>query len=477
MLRQIMKHEWRNLSADRTLWAIGILLALTVAYGFVNGLKWAQFQRETLHAIAQEEHDRLESVKKGIDDANAGRSTPASVNDPRIPWAVGRTLGLRYATMPPAPLAAFAIGQSDLYPYYFKVSTSSKQTFFNNDEIENPVHLMSGRFDLAFVILYLYPLIILALSYNIISGEKEAGTLSLTLSQPVGLGKIVFGKIALRFGFVIAISVALSIVGILRGGADLSAPGIWSRLLFWFAIVTLYGAFWFALAATVNAFGASSSTNAISLAGLWLAFVLVIPSLLNVFVKYAHPVPSRVELIQAMRDATAETSAKGSQLLSKYFEDHPDLAGAKADASDFGVATLITQEQLDERIQPVLDRFDDQLDRQQALVDRYRLLSPAVLAQASLLEIAGTSTHRYKHFTQQVDAYHRAWRAYFSPLVLKSRKMTADDVDRTPRFQFEEEPFGEIATWASEGFWGLAGLTALLGLVTGLALRRYRVAA
>lgn len=55
--------------------------------------------------------------------------------------------------------------------------------------------------------------------------------------------------------------------------------------------------------------------------------------------------------------------------------------------------------------------------------------------------------------------------------------MTADDVDRTPRFQFEEEPFGEIATWASEGFWGLAGLTALLGLVTGLALRRYRVAA
>jgi ABC-2 type transport system permease protein len=177
-----------------------------------------------------------------------------------------------------------------------------------------------------------------------------------------------------------------------------------------------------------------------------------------------------------MRDATAETSATGSQLLSKYFEDHPDLAGAKADASDFGVVTLITQEQLDQRIQPVLDRFDDQLDRQQALVDRYRLLSPAVMAQASLLDIAGTSAHRYKLFTAEADAYHRAWRGHFSELVFNSGKMTADGVDRTPRFQFDEEPIREVATRATAGIWGLAAPTALLAVLTGLALRRFRTA-
>jgi ABC-2 type transport system permease protein len=177
-----------------------------------------------------------------------------------------------------------------------------------------------------------------------------------------------------------------------------------------------------------------------------------------------------------MREATSETSAKGSQLLAKYLEDHPDLAGANANASDFGVVTLITQEQLDRRLQPVLEQFDNQLDRQQALVDRYRVLSPAVMTQASLLEIAGTSAHRYKHFTAQTDAYHRDWRAYFSPLILAGKRMTPQDIDRTPRFQFAEEPLGDVASRAGTGLWGLAFLNALAGVFTVLVLRRFRVA-
>jgi ABC-2 type transport system permease protein len=73
--------------------------------------------------------------------------------------------------------------------------------------------LLSGRFDLAFVILYLYPLLILSLGYNLVSGEKEAGTLALTLSQPVALRTLVAGKVAMRFAFVLALAVALSLAG------------------------------------------------------------------------------------------------------------------------------------------------------------------------------------------------------------------------------------------------------------------------
>ena len=178
MLAHIIRHEWRNLAADRTLWAVGALLALTIGYGACNGASWVRFQRDTLQAAAAEERERLETVKTGIRNAEAGRTRPTAFADPRTPAAVGRALGVRYAAMPPGPLAALAIGQSDLYPYYFKVSTSSKQTFLNNDEIEHPVHLMSGRFDLAFVILYLYPLIILTLSYNLISAEKRSSALT-----------------------------------------------------------------------------------------------------------------------------------------------------------------------------------------------------------------------------------------------------------------------------------------------------------
>ena len=477
MLTHIMKHEWRNLRADRTLWAIGALLVVTIGFGTRNGLEWVRFQNDTLKAAASEEDERLKSVKTGILDAQAGRTKPTSFTDPRSPSVVGRTLGARYAFLPPAPLSFLAIGQSDLYPYYFKVSTSSKQTFLNNDEIDHPVHLMSGRFDLAFVILYLYPLIILALSYNLLSAEKEAGTLAMTLSQPVGLRNLVFGKIALRFAFVLVVGGVLSLAGALSGGTNIAAGGAGTRLLLWFGVVALYGAFWYALAAAVNAFGGSSSANAIALAAFWLAFVLVIPSLLNVGVKYLHPVPSRVELIQAMREASSEAAGQGSRLLARYYEDHPELAGDRTDAADFAALALANQEQIEKRVQPVLDRFDQQLDRQQALVDRYRFLSPAVVAQAALFDIAGTSEHRYKHFLGLAGAFHRDWRSHFYRYIVRNASLSPQDVDRFPQFNFEEEPWSAVAGRAGTGLVALLTLTIAAGAFAAWRLRLYPVAA
>jgi len=477
MLTQIVKHEWRNLRADRTLWAVAALLAVTIGFGIRNGSEWVRFQNDTLKAVAAEERERLAAVNSGIIDAQAGRTKPTSFTDPRSPSVVGRTLGARYASMPPAPLAALAIGQSDLYPYYFKVSTSTRQTFLNNDEIEHPVHLMSGRFDLAFVILYLYPLIILALSYNLLSAEKEAGTLAMTLSQPVGLPKLVLGKIALRFVFILLPGGVLSLAGAIGGGTNIAADGGGSRLLLWFGVVALYGAFWYALAAAVNAFGRGSSSNAIALAAFWLAFVLVIPSLLNVGVKYVHPVPSRVELIQAMREASREAAAQGSRLLASYYEDHPELAGDRTDAADFAALALANQEQVEKRIRPVLDRFDQQLDLQQRLVDRYRFLSPAVVAQAALFDIAGTSEHRYKHFLGLADRFHRDWRAHFYRQIVRNASLAPQDVDRFPEFHFEEEPWRAVAGRSEVGLVVLLFAVMVVGAVAAWLLRRYPVAA
>lgn len=125
--------------------------------------------------------------------------------------------------MPPNIFAPFSIGQSDLLPYYFKISTRSQTTFINNDDIENPTNLLSGRFDISFVIIYLLPLLILAVSYNFLSAEREAGTLQMLLAQPVALRKFIFGKITLRFFAIIIPVIAFSLIAYLVGGGKLIA--------------------------------------------------------------------------------------------------------------------------------------------------------------------------------------------------------------------------------------------------------------
>jgi ABC-2 type transport system permease protein len=124
----------------------------------------------------------------------------------------------------------------------------------------------------------------------------------------------------------------MSLVGVLLSGVDLGAEGVVTRFLMWTGVVAAYGAFWFALAVGVNALGKSSAANALALAGMWLGFVLVIPSLLNVVVKTIHPVPSRVDMIQAMRVASDDVTQQRSKLMAKYLEDHPELVGASQDS-------------------------------------------------------------------------------------------------------------------------------------------------
>jgi ABC-2 type transport system permease protein len=329
---------------------------------------------------------------------------------------------------------------------------------------------------MAFVIIYLYPLLILALSYNLISAEREQGTLAMMMAQPVGLRTFAAGKIGLRALVVLGLATGFSIIGFLLSGAA-SGAGAWQRLLLWIAVVAGYGTFWFALAILVNSFGRTSATNAMALAGLWLVLALLLPAMLNVAVTTIYPVPSRVEMVQATRSATAEATAKGSQLLARYFEDHPELtAGKQADPNDFYTRSIAVQDETERLIQPVIDHFDRQVMGQQTLVNRFRFLSPTIVAQAALNDIAGTSAARYHHFLNLVDAFHQSWRGHFTPRIVQKAMLTPVDYDNFPVFTFREEPAGAVAGRALLGLMGLLIPALLIGWLGLRALRRFSVA-
>jgi ABC-2 type transport system permease protein len=479
MIARQIRLEWRNLYADQTPLIAAILLIVAIAYGAYNGSRWVSFQRTAIQSALREERARLDEIRAEIPSLDRGEKQVMPFNDPRLPQSFGRNMGQRYAVMPPAALGSLAIGQSDLYPYYLKVSTNSKQTFVNSDELENPSNLLAGRFDLAFVILYLFPLVILAFSYNIVSADKEGGTLALALSQPVSLPLLVLAKIVPRAFFLFVLAVGLSAIGVAIGGADLTAEGALPRLFYWVGLTAGYGAFWFALAVSVNALGRSSAANAITLAGLWLLFVVVIPSVLNVVVKAAYPVPSRVEMIQAMRVAGEEATRKSSQLLARYMEDHPELAPARKESDtlhDFGTLLVAVNDATERSVQPVLEQFDRQVAAQQKIVDRFQYLSPAIVAQAGFNDLAGSSVHRYQHFLSQVDVYHRQWRGFLVPRILRKERLSVADIDRLPSFQFHEEDGGRVAARLSVGLLGLM-LPLILVLFPAIrGLRKYPVA-
>ncbi len=472
MLVRIMRHEWRALSSDGLVWAVAAVFGLSIAYGVWNGSRWVSFQRSALHAAAGEEAARYEGLKSRIAALSVPGTSVSPFADPRSPTALGARFGPRYAMLPPGPLAPLAIGQSDLLPYYFKVSTEARENVVATAEIENPNRLLAGRFDLAFVLIYLYPLLVLALSYNMLSAEQEQGILRLTMAQPVSLKTLVAGKVLLRALLLVGLVVVFSIAALLATGATADP----SRLLLWVAVVAAYGAFWFCLSVLVVSFGGRSATNATVLAGAWLAFVVLTPAMFNLAATTLYPVPSRVEMIQAMRTAQDEANKSGSQALARFYEDHPDLAtGDPAQAmNDFNVVRVAVNDEVERRVRPVVGRYETQIASQQKLIDSLRFLSPALLMQGALNDIAGSGTERHRAFLAQVDQYHREWRDYFVPKIFAKAQIA--DVESIPRFSYRDEPAGEIARRVGAAIAALLiGAVLMTGPVFG-RLRRFPVA-
>lgn len=472
ILRTVLKNEWRLLAADPALRIVLALFAVLFVYALANGMAWERFQERTVEAARTGNAERARGLEQELTDIANGGSPSSPFRDPRAPNVLGGARGAHTAVLEPGPLAALAVGQGDLLPYYYDVSIyTNESSFQQNGEIENPLNLLVGRFDLAFVAVYLLPLLVLALSFNVLSEEREQGTLALTLSQPVSVRDVVRAKLAFRALLVVGLAAGVSLLGILATGGA-SAPG---RVVLWCATVTLYALFWFALAAWVNGLRRSSAWNATVLVGAWLVLVVVLPAAVNIAAGLLHPLPSRVEMITAQREASNDAVNRRSELLARYLEDHPEMAGGVvAEEPGLGALAWAATDAVNQRLEEVTAVHDARRAGQLALVRRYRFLSPALLAQEVLTDAAGTGDARFARFESQVRAFAERWRQFFVPAILADERMTADVLADVPAFRFVDEESADVAGRAAVPLTVLGGLVILMGAAARIGLGRVR---
>jgi ABC-2 type transport system permease protein len=323
--------------------------------------------------------------------------------------------------------------------------------------------------------LYLYPLLILAVSFDLTAGERERGTLRMVLAQAVPLSSLVAAKATVR-AIVVAVPPIVAVAATLAAAGGPIDRGALVRAGLWLIAVIAYGLCWFGVSLIVNARGRTSSANALALAGVWLLLVVVAPTTVNLAASVLAPVPSRVEFAIATRVATRDAVADGSRVLGHFLEDHPTASNVgRGGMQQYALLQAARDADVERRLRPVLDRYQTALDAQRALVARLRFLSPAMLMQMTLLDIAGVADERHRHFVGQVEAFQHSWQAYFSPRVLAVSALGDDEYARLPAFRYQEEPVARVVTrvWTSLAVLACMGL-ALSGL-GALAYRRYSV--
>ena len=452
MWRTVARLEWRILRRDRAALAVLALFAAFLLVAAFAGGRQASGVAEGLERAQALEAQRVAAMRTRSAELES-RGAPLSAKDPRDAVWIGQQGTL--AVLPPAPLAAVAVGQRDLHPQAVRVSTSVHLTAERETEtpMSGPTRLTTGAFDPAFLFVVLFPLVVIALSYELLTGERERGTLAMLLSQPLSQRALVFGKAGARWVALCGVTLSFAGVGLLVAGVPLGG-GAWLPAALYGCVLAAWALFWFAAAVAVNAWGQTSAGNALLLVGLWLVVVVVVPGLVNVTVDAVHPAPSRVELMHEAREAALEVERELAGLEGRHDRD-TKTAGYAREVVD-------VQQELARRSAPVLGAMREQVRARQALVETLRFLSPAIVVQLALEDVAGSGAARQQRFEAQVDALHGTFRDAWFARVRAGRRVSAGDLASIPTLVFEDEPAATLAGRVLSGVLGL--LLAALAL-------------
>lgn len=456
MWRTVLRLEWRILRRDKAALGILLLFAVFVVAAALAGGRQSDSVREGLERSQAAERARFETHFKELKRLE---QTPEAMSgqDPRDPIWMGKEGAARVAVLPPSPLAPVAVGQRDLQAQAVRLTTEDHLASQGEDEtaMSGPTRLMTGAFDLGFLFVVLFPLMVIALSYELLSGERERGTLAMLLSQPVSQRALVLGKAGARAIALCGVTLVFALLGLVVAGVELGADGAWLQVGLFAGILIAWALFWFAASVLVNSFGGTSARNALQLVGLWLVLVIVIPGLVHVAVDTLYPPPSKMELLHETREATQEVEGK-----LRGVEGNHDRKAVAADPKD----QIALQREIARRSEPAHEAMEAQLQARQKMVDWLRFASPAIVVQLALEDVAGSGTTRHHRFEQQVEETHDALRDFFFARAEQGETLHSAELAQIPQLVFAEESTGALATRL------LMGCLVLLLLALGLVL-------
>ena len=355
MFLGLVSQEFGLLRRVSVLWWLGLMLLVLSALAAFSG----SVRVNTLQSVVAERSEGERQIRDSLVATLERYANSGEEGDEPVaakPGSMGFSVTSTYAGMPAAPLAPLAIGVSDLLPYYYRLDAHGAYTLVQGGEIENPLNLRVGGFDVAFVMVFLLPIIVVALGYDIMSREKELGVLALIGAQGVRLSHFIAAKVIARgtvIGLMIVAANAVAIAVSLYLGAEwnLAAASLWTL------IAVLYGLAWFALAVLINAFGLGSSTNGVILANIWLVFVIVVPAMVKLAATTLYPAPSRVALTTELREAASEADERAAEAREQYFFDHPEMVDGDVDQEIFFRQVALSEQDIGASVEPAARRF------------------------------------------------------------------------------------------------------------------------
>ncbi|MBC7922992.1 MAG: ABC transporter permease subunit [Ferruginibacter sp.] len=430
----LLRFDWLQLKRSHAFWQLTALLLVISGYAAFYG-----------RTEVEQQQQKIDLLKHDIDSSMRVVSLELQKRDTTAAWHYDDFLFSLHANRPDGT-AALAFGQRDLHKFAVSITTG---TYFYNKyatgyenktlsgEIANPQKQLAGHLDTSFVLVFLLPLYFILISYNLLSSEKEGGTLLLLAGQAVSIPGFMLTKLALRWliGAVLGTLIILAAATITQAAFDY-------RLFCMVLATWLYVGCWAGITAVVTAFHRSSGFNALSLVSAWLLFCLAIPATLTALLNVVYPVDAKAQLTAAVQKANARVFATPKPLLaSTFYQQYPLYNNIPRDTFPNGwynprwVRAMHLL--LDKEVKPYDARYHAQLAQRIRSTDGLDYCSPAVLAQSIFNRTAASDMQQMLAYDTATYHHFALWRDYLDEKIfLHQNTLTKKEFERLPQYHF-----------------------------------------
>ena len=320
----------------------------------------------------------------------------------------------------PTPLSVFAKGLEDSLPSYLGMTrngiTQGPPTTFSS-----PLSELLGHLDFLFVVGTVFSLLALLFTFDAVAGEREVGTLRITLANPLPRDIFLWSKLIggyLVFVVPFLVSLLFGLLVLVWQGFPLGEPEIFPRVLSLITISLLYIAVFFAIGTVVSTYLESAKTALIVVFTIWVFAVLITPRVGFLAAKVIAPARTSQSVYMektAMRDDfDAALSAEKTKIM---METPPDARGMRIVAGE-------VLNQVDERMKPFEEEYRLKFQEHATKLDRDYKRETARQEQVgeTLSRITPTSSLIYlaTNLTQtgkrKMNDYYQAGERYYEML-------------------------------------------------------------
>ncbi len=343
------------------------------------------------------------------------------------------------------PLNALSIGQRDVNPSVKSVTIRTLEAQKYDADLNNPYNLLIGNIDFSFVLIFLFPLLIISFTYNLVSEEKESGIWKIIAVQSKNPLGFVLRSFGVRLFVTLSVLLFLYAIAVPLLGI---APNRALRAFFLASV--LYILVWFAICFFVVSLQKSSNFNAIILLSIWILLVFVLPAAINNDLQNRYPLPEALETTVKQRKGYHEKWDMDKELtMDKFYAHYPQFKKYALPEGDFSWLWYYAMQQMgDDEVSEQSAALREKLGQRNMTASRIAQFIPTLHLQLSLNDIARSGLDNQLRFLDETGRFHEKLRLHFYPKIFSGAPVASENWD-----DFKVEVFSDEKVLSQSGLY------------------------